>query len=71
MQATLPQPDFDQRGRALPLPAVEERQRAEEAIRALDALASMGDAEEQAETFAALVEAIDRDRMSDRRRFVE
>jgi hypothetical protein len=43
--------------------------RAMEAIRALDQLDQMGDEEEQRETFAALVEGIDRDRMSDRRRF--
>jgi excisionase family DNA binding protein len=69
MQATLSRPAFDHRGRALPLPPEEERRRAEEGIRALDALASMGDDGEQAGTFAALAEAIDRAPMSDRRRF--
>lgn len=71
VQATLHQPAFDQRGRALPLPVDEERRRAAEAIRALDELASQGDDDEQSETFDALVEAIDRDRTSDRRRFAE
>jgi excisionase family DNA binding protein len=71
MPATLTRAAFDARGRALPLPADEESLRRAEALRALDELAAMGDDEEQRETFAALVEAIDGDRMSDRKRFAE
>jgi hypothetical protein len=71
MQVKLPESAFDHRGRALPLPADVESRRAAEAIRALDGLADMDDDEEQGETFAALVEAIDQDRTSDRRRFAE
>jgi hypothetical protein len=67
--ATTHLPAFDSRGRALPLPEDEERRRALEAIRVLDSLLEMGDEEEQSETFADLVAAIDGDRMSDRRRF--
>ena len=59
MQSILIQPAFDQQGRALPLPADEEHRRATEAIRALDTLVDMGDDEEQIETFAVLVEAIE------------
>jgi excisionase family DNA binding protein len=69
MQATLPRPAFDARGRAVPLPADEERLRQAEALRALDELDAMGDEAEQAATFAALAAAIDEDRPSDRRRF--
>lgn len=71
MQEIAIQHAFDQNGRALTLPPDEERRRADEAIRALDALADEGDEDEQRETFAALVEAIDQDRMSDRKRFGE
>ena len=71
MQVTRSWPAFDDRGRALLLPVDGERRRAVEAIRALDLLASMGDDEEQIETFAALVKAINHDRMSDRKRFDE
>jgi len=71
VQATLPQSSFDARGRALPLPPDEERRRSEEAIQALDELDAMGDDEEQGATFAALVAALNEDRLSDRRRFAE
>ncbi len=71
MQAALPQSTFDARGRALALPPKEERRRADEAIRALDQLDTMGDDEEQRATFAVLVAAIEEDRLSDRRRFAE
>jgi hypothetical protein len=64
MQATQPQPAFDERGRALPLPEAEERRRAAEAIQALEDLVNTGDEEEQRETFAALVEALDQNRTS-------
>jgi len=71
MLATRPLSSFDARGRALPLPPDEERRRSEETIQALDELDAMGDDEEQRATFAALVAALDEDRLSDRRRFAE
>ena len=71
MQATLPQASFDARGRAVPLPEDEERRRQAEALRALDELDAMGEDEEQAATFLALVKGLDDDRTSTRRRFAE
>jgi excisionase family DNA binding protein len=71
VQATLSQSSFDARGRAIPLPADEERRRAEQAIRALDELDEMGDDDEQRATFATLVAAVDEDGLSARRRFAE
>lgn len=68
VQATLPQSTFDARGRAIPLPADEERRRATEAIRALDELDEMGDEDEQRATLEALLMNLDEDRLSDRRR---
>jgi excisionase family DNA binding protein len=69
MPATLPQSTFDARGRALPLSPEEARRRSEEALRALADVEAMGDEEEQRATFAALAQAIDEDRLSDRARF--
>jgi hypothetical protein len=71
MQIVTQQSAFDASGRALPLPEDEERRRSLEAIRALDDLLVLGDEEEERETFAELVKAVDQDRMSDRRRFAE
>jgi len=68
-QATHPHRSVDARGRAIPLTADEARGRAEEGIRALDALLGIGDEAEQAATFAAVAAAIDEDRLSDRKRF--
>lgn len=67
--AVLPERSIDARGRAIPLSEEEIARRAEAAIRALDALDDMGDEDEQRETLDALIEAIDQDRLSDRRRF--
>ena len=60
---------FDEHGRALPLPAAELRRRAEQAIRALEALWDMGEEAEQRATLEALVTALDEDRPPDLRRF--
>jgi len=49
----------DARGRALPMTEEEIRKRAEEAIRALDEIASIGDAEEQNATLDMLMKALD------------
>jgi excisionase family DNA binding protein len=68
MQATRPRSTFDARGRALPLPADEERRRADEAILALDRLDEMGDEDEQRATLRGLMANLDEDRLSDRRR---
>jgi hypothetical protein len=45
------------------------RRRNEEAIRALDDVAAMGDVEEQNATLDALIKGLDEDRLSDRKRF--
>jgi excisionase family DNA binding protein len=68
MPATRPRSSFDARGRALPLPADEERRRADEAILALDRLDEMGDEDEQRATLRGLMVNLDEDRLSDRRR---
>ncbi len=68
-QVASPYRSVDVHGRALPLTADEARRRAEEGIRALDALDDMGDEEEQRRTFEALKEGIDEDRLSYRKRF--
>jgi hypothetical protein len=52
-----PRRSVDAHGRAIPLSAEEIRQRAEESIRALDALYDMGDEAEQRATLEALIEA--------------
>jgi excisionase family DNA binding protein len=70
-QATHPHASFDVRGRAVPLLEDEERRRQAEALRALDDLDAMGDDDEHEATFAALVEGLDQNRMSSRRRFAE
>jgi len=48
----------DARGRAIPLTAEQARRRAEEALRALDDVATMGDEEEQRATLDALMRAL-------------
>jgi hypothetical protein len=45
------------------------RLRNQEAIRALDEIASIGDVEEQNATFEALAKAIDEEPLSNRKRF--
>ena len=69
MQTTLRRASFDARGQAVPLPADEERRKAEEAIRALDRLDEMGEEAEQRATLDALIKGLDENRLSDRRRF--
>ena len=64
-----PHRSVDARGRALPMTDAEIRARAEVAIRALDAIDDMGDAEEQRQTLDALIEALNADPLSDRKRF--
>ena len=51
----------DARGHALPRTEGEIRVRAEEAIRALDEIAEIGDEEEQTATLDALLKALDED----------
>jgi excisionase family DNA binding protein len=72
--STVPTPvspcmSFDARGRALPMTEEEIRRRNEDAIRALDSLDEIGDAEEQRATFEALAAGIDEEPLSDRKRF--
>jgi hypothetical protein len=64
----MPRRSVDERGRAIPMTEGEIRQRAEEAIRALDALDEMGSEEEQRETLDTLMRLLDEDRMSYRKR---
>ena len=64
-----PHRSVDSTGRALPMTDAEVRARAEVAIRALDAIDDMGDEEEQRQTLEALMEAIDAEPLSDRKRF--
>jgi hypothetical protein len=59
----------DATGRALPMSDEQIRSRAMEIARGLDALDDMGDDEEQRETLDALIEAIDEEPLSPRRRF--
>ncbi len=66
--ASTPRRSGDERGRAIPMTEEEIRQRAEEAIRALDALDEMGSEEEQRETLDTLMRLLDEDRMSYRKR---
>ena len=56
-----PHRSVDARGRALPMTEEEIRQRAEEAIRAMDELATIGDEEEQTATLEALLKSLDKD----------
>ena len=71
VEATITQPSFDARGRAIPLPPDKERRRALEAIRALDELDKMGDEEEQRATLRALMQGLNENRLSYRPRFAE
>jgi hypothetical protein len=56
-----PHRSVDARGRALPMTDEEIRRRAEEAIRALDDIAAIGDEDEQTATLDALLKALDED----------
>jgi hypothetical protein len=71
LTSALPRRATDAHGRALPMTEAEIRARAEEAIRALDALDDMGDEEEQRETLEFLMKALNEEPMSYRKRFRE
>jgi hypothetical protein len=64
-----PHRSVDAHGRALPMTDEEIRRKAEEAIRALDAIDHIGNEEEQCATFEALAAAIDEEPLSNRKRF--
>jgi hypothetical protein len=64
-----PHRSVDIHGRALSMTEEEIRQRNQEAIRALDEIAAIGDVDEQNATFEALAKAIDEEPLSDRKRF--
>jgi hypothetical protein len=64
-----PRVAVDAHGRLIPLSEEEHRRRAEEGMRALEAVLDMGDEDEQRETLDALMRAIDEDRLSSRKRF--
>jgi hypothetical protein len=67
--AAPPHRSVDARGRALALSPEEARLRAEEGLRALDAIAAAaGPGEDQAADLDELLRALDEDRTSDRRR---
>jgi excisionase family DNA binding protein len=68
-QVTLPRRSTDARGRLIPLSPEEARLRAEEALRALDDVAAMGDEEEQRATLDMLMQALNEEPLSDRPRF--
>jgi hypothetical protein len=65
----LPRRSTDERGRAIPLTEEQARLRAEEALRALDDVATMGDEDERRATFEALRQALIEEPLSDRPRF--
>ena len=72
--ATAPKPvspyrSVDIHGQALPMTEEEILQRNAGAIRALDEVAEMGDEEEQRATLEALMNSIDEEPLSTRRRF--
>jgi hypothetical protein len=67
--AGAPHRSTDARGRVIPLTEEEDRQRIERGLRALDALDTIGDEEEQRATFEALAKAIDEEPLSRRKRF--
>jgi excisionase family DNA binding protein len=64
-----PYRSVDAHGRALQMTEEEIRRRNEEAIRALDEVATMGDEEEHRATLETLMTAIDEEPLSDRKRF--
>jgi excisionase family DNA binding protein len=64
-----PHRSVDSTGRALPMTEDEIRARNAIAIRALDAIKDMGDGEEQRQTLETLMEDIDAEPLSDRKRF--
>jgi hypothetical protein len=68
-QVTLPRRATDERGRLIPLSPEQARLRAEEALRALDDVATMGDEDERRATFEALKQALIEEPLSARPRF--
>ncbi len=64
-----PRRSFDAHGRIIPRTEEEQRRYVEEALRALDDVAMIGDEEEQTATFDMLMKALDEDRLSYRKRF--
>jgi hypothetical protein len=64
-----PHRSVDAHGRVIPRTEEEQRQHVERAMRALDALDTIGDEEEQRATFEALAKAIDEEPLSNRKRF--
>jgi excisionase family DNA binding protein len=68
-QVTLPRRATDDRGRLIPLSPEQARLRAEEALRALDDVATIGDEDERRTTFEALVQGLNEEPLSDRPRF--
>jgi hypothetical protein len=56
-----PHRSVDARGRAIPRTEEEQRRRAEEAIRAMDEIATIGTVEEQNATLDMLMKALDED----------
>ena len=68
-QVTLPRRATDEHGRLIPLSPEQARLRAEEALRALDDVATMGDEDERRATFEALKQALNEEPLSARPRF--
>jgi hypothetical protein len=67
--AISPHRSVDATGRALPMTVEEIRAQAVEIARGLDALDDMGDEEEHRQTLSALMQAIDEEPLSPRKRF--
>ena len=65
----LPRRATDERGRLIPLSPEQARLRAEEALRALDDVATIGDEDERRATFEALKRALNEEPLSARPRF--
>jgi hypothetical protein len=64
-----PRRSVDEHGRIIPRTEEEQRRYIEEALRALDEIAAIGDEEEQTATFNMLVKALNEDPSSYRKRF--
>ena len=68
-QLDVPRTGTDASGRAVPMTDDEARARGMAIAHALDALDDMGDEREQRQSFEALAQGVDADRLSDRPRF--
>ncbi len=68
-QLDIPRTGTDATGRAVPMTNDEARARGLMTAQGLDALDDMGDEEEQRQSFEALAQGVDADRLSDRPRF--